>query len=176
MYKRICITCKYLWFVWQRSIVAQSLKSLWGQREGAFEEGTCACFLASRRVPHIYMCIYMYKRICITCKYLWRVWQCSIVAQSLKNLWGQRESAFEEGTCACFLATLGQRVTHFVRRQGECEVLLEVHQPIEDAPNSGKARPAVSTIEHRGVVHGEKKAIQVNLGQSAKQVVERGSM
>ena len=114
----------------------------------------------------------MYKRICITCKYLWRVWQCSIVAQSLKNLWGQRESAFEEGTCACFLATLGQRVTHFVRRQGEFEVLLEVHQPIEDAPNSGKARPAVSTIEHRGVVHGEKKAIQVNLGQSAKQVVE----
>jgi len=30
----------------------------------------------------------------------------------------------------------------------------------------------VNAIEHRGVVHGEKNPIQVNLGQSAKQVLE----
>ena len=106
---------------------------------------------------HVYIYIYIYKRICINCKYLWRVWQRSIVAQSLKNLWGHREGTFEEGTCACFLTALGQHVTHFVRREGEFEVFLDVHQAIGDAPNSGKARPVVSTVEHHGVVHGKRK-------------------
>jgi len=67
------------------------------------------------------------KRICITCKHLWRVWQRSIVAQSLKSLGGQRKSAFEKGTCACFLAALRQRVVHFSCQQQEIGVLLEVH-------------------------------------------------
>jgi len=69
------------------------------------------------------------KRTCVTYKQLWRVWQHSSVTQSLKSLWGQREGAFEEGICACFLAALRQRITHFVRRQGEFEVLFEVHKP-----------------------------------------------
>jgi len=114
---------------------------------------------------HVYIYIYIYKRICINCKYLWRVWQRSIVAQSLKSLGGHREGAFEEGTCACFLTALGQRVTHFARRAGKFDVFLEVHQTIEDAPDSGKARPAVSTVEHRGVVHGERKPYRSTSGK-----------
>jgi len=58
--------------------------------------------------------------------------------------------------CACFLAALGQRVTHFIHQKGEFEVLLEVHQAIEDTPNSSKASPAVSAVEHHALVHGGK--------------------
>ena len=95
MYKRICITCKYLWFVWQRSIVAQSLKSLWGQCEGALEEGTCASG-DSARAP------------------------------------------FEEGTCAFLLPRWGSALRTLSVGKEKFEVLLEVHQAIEDAPNTVK--------------------------------------
>ena len=85
---------------------------------------------------------------------------------------GSARAPFEEGTCAFFLPRWGSALRTSPVGKGKFEVRLEVHQAIADAPNSGTARPAVSTVDHHGVVHGEKKTIQVNLSQSAKRFVE----